>query len=169
MQKWSEASPFSIVRNTLRQASCGISAQLQILQNIVNLQSRLLFMPLYFYSLVYILAIFAISFLQPYITFIGAYIDTRVYIGIGAVYIDIGVVCASVKGQVVDNIRGGAAGVPVGQVAVALAYYYSSRVPSIIYTLINIDSISPYLFLANLIISLFYLVQSSSYAISYKD
>jgi hypothetical protein len=70
---------------------------------------------------------------------------------------------------VVDNIRGGVVGVPVSWVAVALAYYYSSKVPSIIYTLINLDSVSPYLFLANLIISLFYLVWSSSYTISYKD
>ena len=126
-------------------------------------------MPLYFYSLVYILAMFAISFLQPYIAFIGAYIDTGVYIGVGAAYADIGAVCAGTKGQVVNNIRGGVAGVLVGWVTVALAYHYSSKVPSIIYTLINVDSVSPYLFLADLIISLFHLVQSSSYTVLYKD
>jgi hypothetical protein len=70
---------------------------------------------------------------------------------------------------VVDNIRGGVVGVPVGWVAVALAYRYSSKVPSIIYTLINLDSVGPYLFLANLIISLFHSVWSSSYTILYKD
>ena len=47
---------------------------------------------------------------------------------------------------------------PVGWVTVALAYYYSSKVPFIIYTLINLDSVSPYLLLADLIISLLYLV-----------
>ena len=133
-------------------------------------------MPPYFYSSVYILAIFTISFIQPYITSVGVYIGTRVYIGIGAVYIGIGAVYigieavyTSIKGQVVDNMEGGVVGVPIGQVAVALAYYYSSKVPSVIYTLINLDSISPYLFLANLIISLLHLVQSSSYTILYKD
>jgi len=55
-------------------------------------------MPPYFCSLVYILAIFAISFLWPCIAFIGAYIVAGVYIGAGAVYTDIGVVCASIKG-----------------------------------------------------------------------
>jgi hypothetical protein len=59
---------------------------------------------------------------------------------------------------VVDNIRGGVVGVPVSWVAVALAYRCSSKVPSIIYTLIDLNSVSLYLFLANLIISLFYLV-----------
>jgi hypothetical protein len=49
-------------------------------------------------------------------------------------------------------------GVPVGWVTVALAYRYFSKVPSVIYTLINLDSVSLYLFLANLIISLFYSV-----------
>jgi len=70
---------------------------------------------------------------------------------------------------VVDNIRGGVVGVPVSWVTVALAYYYSFKVPSVIYTLINLDSVGPYLFLANLIISLFYSVWSSSCAILYKD
>ena len=51
----------------------------------------------------------------------------------------------------------------------ALAYYYSSKVPSIMYTLIDLDSVGLYLFLANLIISLLYLVWSSSYTILYKD
>jgi hypothetical protein len=60
-------------------------------------------------------------------------------------------------------------GVPVSWVTVALAYYCSSKVPFIIYTLINLDSVSPYLLSANLIISLLYLVWSSSYAILYKD
>ena len=55
-------------------------------------------MPPYFCSLVYILAIFAISFLWPYIAFIGAYIVTGVCMGAGAAYADIGAVCASVKG-----------------------------------------------------------------------
>jgi len=41
---------------------------------------------------------------------------------------------------------------------VALAYHYSFKVPFIIYTLINLDSVSPYLLSANLIISLLYLV-----------
>ena len=60
-------------------------------------------------------------------------------------------------------------GIPVSWVIVALAYYYSSKVPFIIYTLINLDSVSLYLLLANLIISLLYLVWSSSYTILYKD
>ena len=54
-------------------------------------------------------------------------------------------------------------------VTVVLAYYYSFKVPSIIYTLINFNSISLYLFLANLIISLFYLVWSFFCAILCKD
>ena len=58
----------------------------------------------------------------------------------------------------VDNIRGGVVGVPVGWVAVALACRCSSKVPSVIYTLIDLNNISPYLLLANLIISLLYLV-----------
>ena len=66
-------------------------------------------------------------------------------------------------------MEGGVVGVPVSWVAVALAYYYSSKVSSVMYTLINLDSVGPYLFLANLIISLLYLVWSSSYAILYKD
>ena len=40
-------------------------------------------------------------------------------------------------------------GVPVSWVAVALAYYYSSKVPFVIYILINLDSVSLYLLLAN--------------------
>ena len=40
-------------------------------------------------------------------------------------------------------------GVPVSWVAVALAYYYSSKVPFVIYTLINLDSVSPFLLSAN--------------------
>jgi len=52
---------------------------------------------------------------------------------------------------------------------VALAYYYSSKVPSVMYTLINLNNVGPYLLLANLIISLLYLVWSSSYTILYKD
>ena len=40
-------------------------------------------------------------------------------------------------------------GVPVGWVVVALAYYYSSKVPFVIYTLINLNSVSPYLLSAN--------------------
>jgi hypothetical protein len=59
---------------------------------------------------------------------------------------------------VTDSVKVEVFSVPVSWVAVALAYYCSSKVPSIIYTLINLDSISPYLFLANLIISLLYLV-----------
>jgi hypothetical protein len=43
-------------------------------------------------------------------------------------------------------------------VALALAYRCSSKVPFIIYILINLDSVGPYLLLANLIISLLYLV-----------
>ena len=140
-----------------------------MLQNIINLQLRLLFMPLYFCSSVYILAAFAISLPYPYIMSAGAYIGTGVCIGAGAAYTGIGAVYAGVKGQVVDNIEGRLVGVPVGQVAVALAYYYSFKVPSIIYTLIDLDSVSPYLFLADLIISLLYLVWSSSCAILYKD
>ena len=69
----------------------------------------------------------------------------------------------------VDNIEGGVVGVPVGWVAVALAYRYYFKVPSVIYTLINLDSVSPYLLSADLIISLLYLVWSSSYTILYKD
>jgi len=57
----------------------------------------------------------------------------------------------------------------VSWVAVALAYYCSSKVPFVIYTLINLDSVSLYLLLANLIISLLYLVWSSFYTILYKD
>jgi len=66
-------------------------------------------------------------------------------------------------------MEGGVVGVPVGWVAVASACHYSSKVPSVIYTLIDLDSVGPYLFLANLIISLLYSVWSSSCAISYKD
>jgi hypothetical protein len=60
-------------------------------------------------------------------------------------------------------------GVPISWVAVALACYCSSKVPFVIYTLINLDSVSPYLLSADLIISLLYLVWSSSYTILYKD
>ena len=58
----------------------------------------------------------------------------------------------------IDSIKVEVFSIPVSWVAVALAYYYSSKVPFIIYTLINLDSVSPYLLLANLIISLLYLV-----------
>ena len=40
-------------------------------------------------------------------------------------------------------------GVLVGWVAAALAYYCFSKVPFIIYTLINLDSVNLYLLLAN--------------------
>ena len=39
--------------------------------------------------------------------------------------------------------------IPISWVAVALAYYYSSKVPFIIYILINLDSVSLYLLLSN--------------------
>ena len=39
--------------------------------------------------------------------------------------------------------------VPVSWVAVALAYHYFSKVPFVIYTLINLDSVGPYLLSAN--------------------
>ena len=69
----------------------------------------------------------------------------------------------------VNNMEGGVVGVPVSWVVVASACRCSSKVPSVIYTLINLDSVSPYLFLADLIISLLYLVWFSSYAILCKD
>jgi hypothetical protein len=56
------------------------------------------------------------------------------------VFIDWGV-AVNVKVEVVSIL--------VSWVAVALAYYCSFKVPFIIYTLINLDSISPYLLLAN--------------------
>ena len=68
-----------------------------------------------------------------------------------------------------DSIKVEVFSVPVSWVAVALAYYYFFKVPSVIYTLIDLDSVGLYLFLANLIISLLYLVWSSSYTILYKD
>ena len=40
-------------------------------------------------------------------------------------------------------------GILVSWVVVALAYYYSSKVPFIIYTLIDLDSVSLYLLSAN--------------------
>ena len=52
---------------------------------------------------------------------------------------------------------------------VALTYYYSFKVPFIIYTLINLDSVNLYLLLANLIMSLLYLVWFSFYTILCKD
>jgi uncharacterized membrane protein YedE/YeeE len=58
----------------------------------------------------------------------------------------------------IDSVKVEVVGVLVGWVAVTLAYYYSSKVPSIIYTLIDLNSVGPYLLLANLIISLLYLV-----------
>ena len=69
----------------------------------------------------------------------------------------------------VNSIEGGVVGVPVGWVAVVSAYHCSSKVPSVIYTLINLDSVSLYLFLADLIISLLYLVWSSFCAMLCKD
>jgi len=69
----------------------------------------------------------------------------------------------------IDGVKVEVVSVPIGWVAVALAYYYSSKVPSVMYTLINLNSVGPYLLLANLIISLLYLVWSSSYTISCKD
>ena len=68
-----------------------------------------------------------------------------------------------------DNIKVKVVSVLISWVAVALAYHYSSKVPSIIYTLINLNSISLYLLLANLIISLLYLVWSSFCTVLYKD
>ena len=67
------------------------------------------------------------------------------------------------------NIKVEIVSIPVSWVIVALACYYFFKVPFIIYTLINLDSISPYLLSANLIISLFYLVWSSFYTILYKN
>ena len=55
-------------------------------------------MPPYFCFLVYILAIFMISFPWPYIAFVGACIVARVCTGAGAVCADIGAVCAGIKG-----------------------------------------------------------------------
>ena len=69
-------------------------------------------------------------------------------------YTGIGVGCTSAEG----NIKGEVVSIPVGWVTVALAYYCSSKVPFVIYTLINLDSVSLYLLSANLIISLLYLV-----------
>ena len=69
----------------------------------------------------------------------------------------------------IDNIKVKVFSILVGWVAVALAYYYSFKVPSVIYTLINLDSVGLYLFMANLIISLFHLVWSFSCTILYKD
>ena len=60
-------------------------------------------------------------------------------------------------------------GIPVGWVVIALAYYCFSKVPFIIYTLINLDSVSPYLLSANWIISLLHSVWSSSCTISCRD
>jgi len=60
-------------------------------------------------------------------------------------------------------------GILVGWVAVALACCCSSKVPFIIYTLIDLDSVGPYLLSADLIISLLYSVWFSSCAILYKD
>ena len=67
------------------------------------------------------------------------------------------------------NIKVEVVSILVGWVVVALAYYYFFKVLFVIYTLIDLDSISPYLLLANWIIFLLYLVWSSSYAILYKD
>ena len=69
----------------------------------------------------------------------------------------------------IDNIKVKVFSILVGWVAVALTYYYSFRVPSVIYTLINLDSVGLYLFMANLIISLFHLGWSFSCTILYKD
>ena len=50
---------------------------------------------------------------------------------------------------VVVDIKVEVVGVLVSWVAVALTYYYSFKVPFVIYTLINLDSVSLYLLLAN--------------------
>ena len=47
------------------------------------------------------------------------------------------------------NIKVEVVGVPVSWVAVALTYYYFFKVPFVIYTLIDLDSVSLYLLLAN--------------------
>ena len=47
------------------------------------------------------------------------------------------------------NVKIEVVGIPVSWVAVALTYYYSSKVPFIIYTLINLDSINLYLLSVN--------------------
>ena len=69
----------------------------------------------------------------------------------------------------IDSVKVKVVSVLVSWVVVALAYYYFFKVPSVIYTLINLNNVGLYLLLANLIISLLYLVWSSSYAISCKD
>jgi len=70
---------------------------------------------------------------------------------------------------VVNSIEGGVVGVLIGWVVVVSACYYSSKVPSVIYILIDLDSVGPYLFLADLIISLLHSVWSSFCAILCKD
>ena len=47
------------------------------------------------------------------------------------------------------NIKVEVVSILVGWVAVALVYYYFFKVLFVIYTLINLDSVSPYLLLAN--------------------
>ena len=47
------------------------------------------------------------------------------------------------------NIKVKVVGVLVNWVAVALAYYYFFKIPFIIYTLIDLNSVSPYLLSAN--------------------
>ena len=47
------------------------------------------------------------------------------------------------------NIKVEVISIPVSWVVVALAYYYSFKVPFVIYTLINLDSVGLYLLLAN--------------------
>ena len=47
------------------------------------------------------------------------------------------------------NIKIKVVSVPVNWVAVALTYYYSFKVPFVIYTLIDLNSVSLYLLLAN--------------------
>ena len=47
------------------------------------------------------------------------------------------------------NIKIEVVSIPVSWVVIALAYYYSSKVPFIIYILINLNSISPYLLSAD--------------------
>ena len=67
------------------------------------------------------------------------------------------------------NIKVKVVSILVSWIIVALAYYCFFKVPFIIYTLINLDSVSPYLLLANWIIFLLYLIWFFSCTILYRD